>query len=970
MPINPLPENTVRLLGSAAVITTPVGLVKELLENAIDAGATSIDILVSQNTVDRVEVRDNGNGIHSDDYGCLGRPGHTSKLTSFEELRTIGATTLGFRGQALASANSMGNVTVTTRTLQDQTAVRLELRHGVGGVENQERTPAPVGTTVSVTALFSRLPVRQQVILKEAQRNITNTKHLLHAYALARPQIRLSFKVMGGNSKQSWSYSSHPQATVKEAVVQIFGTGVMSQCMLQTLATEVGIEDHVPPDGPELVIEAVLPKLDADLSKLSKGSFLSIDSRPITTLRGTGKKLLSIFRTQFKRLWGVDDVARALNDTFIRVNIKCSPGTYDPNIEPSKDQVIFANESQVTDLFERLCTEVYKAQVARSAFVTIEKRHLIRRTQTRTPPPSSDGPEGDEPSTLDPKDTVGGGTIQSPMPSYSSPIHPHLLKTDTDPTQQPQRTRRPRDSPFPRPGFQSPSMAVMLGSSISQDGSRTRQAHLVRPPTGNISVRDTKSEHQQLEIPNTHNEQADPAANLVPPHGGREAISCQPATASNLSCKRGFVVDMSAEPDMSSDEEAEMLASRFRELKDNNSQLDETSEHSKEGLNPWVITKMTARTRQPIARDSIPADVSQSLGHGQEPATMPTVGEASEEELPILRPRGLGGPPGDLDPPRTTRTGILQMERHEDEAQGFHPLGPTANVAMPQAFSSPSEYNMPGPPMQPAKSRCRHSLPDLRGYCKDADDNVDPDGLVQSKISFGGPRATQKKRQTQQQMHINDVPARPNPPFRKPRRLNARSRHLSPGEEIRTSGSPGSGRIDNRHHSENAGSSVRTNHLVQHSQTPSRDLAQHPYTPNSNAGNVEDRHLDDEDPREYLIKRQRSEAEHQGRARQTIQRTKTDRLPLETIPQGHEIQHLVLVVKADTKNLERDQKGNTEKAAVENGSLCAEMDLEDAAEIEARLKHVLSAWAEKTLGEETEVDINLRRMAKGKGVAT
>lgn len=290
MPIIPLPEETVRLLGSTSVITTPVGLVKELLENAIDAGATSIDILVSQNTVDRIEVRDNGNGIHPDDYDFLGRPGHTSKLTSFEELRTIVATTLGFRGQALASANSMGNVTVTTRTLQDPTAVRLEIRHGIGGVENQERTSAPVGTTVAATALFSRLPVRQQVVLREAQKSIANTKHLLHAYALARPQTRLFFKVMG-NSKQSWSYSPRPQAAVKEAVVQVFGTAVMSQCLLQTLATEVGIEGHAFNDGPDLIIEAVLPKPNADLSKLSKGPFLSIDSRPITTLRGTGKNL-------------------------------------------------------------------------------------------------------------------------------------------------------------------------------------------------------------------------------------------------------------------------------------------------------------------------------------------------------------------------------------------------------------------------------------------------------------------------------------------------------------------------------------------------------------------------------------------------------------------------------------------------------------------------------------------------------
>ncbi|ROV97598.1 hypothetical protein VSDG_04556 [Cytospora chrysosperma] len=960
MPIKPLPENTVRLLGSATVITTPVSLVKELLENAIDAGATSIDVLVSQNIVDRIEIRDNGDGIHPDDYDFLGRPGHTSKMTSFDELRTIGATTLGFRGQALASANSMGNVTVTTRTLQDPTAVRLELRHGVGGVENQERTSAPVGTTVIVTALFSRLPVRQQVVLRENQKNIANIKNLLHVYALARPQTRLSFKVMGGHFKQSWSYSPRPQAAVKEAVVQLFGTAVMSQCLLQTLATDVGIEGHASSDGPGLVIEAVLPKPDADLSKLSKGPFLSIDSRPITTLRGTGKNLLQIFRTHLKRLRGLDDIPRALNDTFIRVNIKCSPGIYDPNIEPSKDQVIFANESRVIDLFERLCTEAYKAQAARSAFVTIEKRPLIHRTQTRTPPPSSDGPEGDgpegdEPSTLDSGDPAGGRATQPPQSStssYSSPLNSIPLGTDTEPAQQPQRTSRPRDSPLPRPGFQSPLKAGLSGSSNSQDRSGARQTQLVRPSTGNILVRGTEPDHPQLMIRNTHNEQAVTTTNVVPRKCGQNDIPCQPATAPYQSRKRAFVVDMSADPDMSSDEEAEMLASRFRELQNNNSQLDDSSEHSKESLNPWVIATMNASTRQPIARHGISADVSQNLEHGQGPANSPKVSEVSEEELPILRPRGSGGPPGDLDMPRAMRTGRLQMERHE--ARGFHSLGPSANTAMPQDSSGPSEYKISGLPMQPAESSGRHSLPDLRGYCKDVGDNVDPSGLVQSKLPSGEPTATYKKYQNQPQMHINDVPARLKPPFRKPRRLNARSRRLSAGKGIQPSGSPGDSGMNKRRSSEHSGSSVRANDLIQYSQKSSRapfrspesHLAQYPYTHNSNAGNAEHEHVDGEDPREYLIKRQRSEAGDRGRARQTIQRTRTDRLPLETIPQGHEIQHLVLVVKADTKDLDQTQTGGTEEAAGENGSLCAGMDLEDAAEIEARLKHILSAWAE------------------------
>lgn len=970
MPISPLPDDTVRLLGSAAVITTPIGLVKELLENAIDAGATCIDILISQNTVDRIEVRDNGSGIHPDDYECLGRPGHTSKLTSFEELRTIGATTFGFRGQALASANSMGNVVVTTRTLQDSTGFKLELRHGVGGVESQERASAPVGTAVSVTALFSRLPVRQQVVLKEAQKSILNIKHLLHAYALARPQVRLSFKIMGKNPTQSWSYSPRPQATIKEAVVQIFGTGLMSQCMLQTLATEVGIETDISHDGPEFVIEAVLPKPDADFSKLSKGSFFSIDSRPITTLRGTGRHMIQIFRTHFEKAWGVNHLPRASNNLFIRINIKCSPGTYDPNIEPLKDQVIFANEPEVIDLFERLCTEAYKAKGTRSAFVTIEKRPLIRRTQTRTPPPSSGGPEGDEPSILDAtlnlEDTAGGVNIhppQSPMSSYSSPLHPHVLGTDTKPTQQPGGIGLPRDSPFPRHACESPLMAGMLDSSISQCKPRTRQPQLDHASPGDITIQDVNIVRSRTEMKDIRNEQVEPATNAVPQHGGREDIPCQAVTAFDQSRKRGFVVDMSVDPNMSSDEETEMLALRFRGQQDRDSQLEASNEHSKEGLNPWVIAKMSAPTRKPVANDNISVDIVQSLSHCPKSEIL-GVGETSEEELPVLRPRKLGGPPGDLHPHRTTRTGIL----------GVRDPSPAANIGVSQAFYSPPNYDMPWPPLQLAKSDGRYTLPDLRGHRNEPDENVDPDGLVQLKLSFGGPRARQEKQHPQPQMHINDVPAKPNPSFRKPKRPNGGS-HA--GQDSRTSGFPGDTSIDTRHRIEHSRSLRKDDSRAESSyaprlaplRSPEDHAAPHTHAPNPDTGNAEDIRID-EGPREYLMRRQRSEAEHRGRARQSIKRTMTDKVPLETIPQGQEIQHLVLVVKADTKNLRQNQIGVKEGEAVDNGGLCTNLDLEDVVEIEKRLKNAVFAWAEDTLDEKAEVAINLRKVVKGKGIAT
>ncbi|CAK7204667.1 hypothetical protein SEUCBS139899_007426 [Sporothrix eucalyptigena] len=119
MSIKALPADTCRLLGSTTLIATPVSLVKELVDNAIDAGATTVSVLMSPNTVDKVEVRDDGHGIDLVDFDALGRRGYTSKTRCFEDLKTVGGLSLGFRGEGVASANALGFVSITTRTANE-----------------------------------------------------------------------------------------------------------------------------------------------------------------------------------------------------------------------------------------------------------------------------------------------------------------------------------------------------------------------------------------------------------------------------------------------------------------------------------------------------------------------------------------------------------------------------------------------------------------------------------------------------------------------------------------------------------------------------------------------------------------------------------------------------------------------------------------------------------------------------------
>lgn len=132
MPIAALPLAAVRAIGSASVISDPCSIVKELLDNALDAAATSVLIEISQNTLDVIQVKDNGHGIPSTDHPFVCKRTFTSKIQSVEDLRSIGGKSLGFRGEALASAAEVsGGVTITTRVQHEP--VGSSIKYGRNG---------------------------------------------------------------------------------------------------------------------------------------------------------------------------------------------------------------------------------------------------------------------------------------------------------------------------------------------------------------------------------------------------------------------------------------------------------------------------------------------------------------------------------------------------------------------------------------------------------------------------------------------------------------------------------------------------------------------------------------------------------------------------------------------------------------------------------------------------------------------
>ena len=132
MPIAPLPDSTVRAIGSSLVLNDACSVVKELIDNALDAIATSITVEISLDTLDIIQVKDNGHGIGVEDRQLVCKRGCTSKIKTFEDLDKLGGSFLGFRGEALASVVELsGAVALTTRV--DGEVVGTTLKFGRDG---------------------------------------------------------------------------------------------------------------------------------------------------------------------------------------------------------------------------------------------------------------------------------------------------------------------------------------------------------------------------------------------------------------------------------------------------------------------------------------------------------------------------------------------------------------------------------------------------------------------------------------------------------------------------------------------------------------------------------------------------------------------------------------------------------------------------------------------------------------------
>jgi DNA mismatch repair protein MutL len=228
--IRQLSASVVNKIAAGEVIERPASVVKELLENSVDAGATRIDVALGQGGTDLVRVTDNGCGIAAEQLPLAIASHATSKIATADDLFHVG--TFGFRGEALASIAEVSHLTIKSRQAADDAGHELEV---VGGVR-REIVPCgcPAGTTIDVRNLFYNTPVRRK-FLRASQTEIGHCSEAFTRIALAQPQVHFTLR-----HNDKLLFDLPPTANWRERIAAFFGRDIESSLIpLETCDGEI-----------------------------------------------------------------------------------------------------------------------------------------------------------------------------------------------------------------------------------------------------------------------------------------------------------------------------------------------------------------------------------------------------------------------------------------------------------------------------------------------------------------------------------------------------------------------------------------------------------------------------------------------------------------------------------------------------------------------------------------------------------
>lgn len=326
MSIHRLTQDTVGKIAAGEVIERPAAAVKELIENSIDAGARRIDVAIGSGGIDALEVRDDGRGIAFADLTLAIERHATSKIDSIDDLKAL--TTLGFRGEALASLSVVSDLRI--QSLASGAKAGGLLRVSFGEAQPPRQTAWGGGTSIAARDLFANVPARRK-FLRQPQTEANYVSRIVTGYALAYPEIAFSLEIDGRRA-----FATDGNGDAVGAAVAVWGPEIAGS--LVHLTSPEGM-----PDG--FVVRGIvsLPNLDR---ATRQQQYVFAQGRLITS-----RQLATAFEQAYHTLLMVGRHPLGC----IHVNVPAD--RIDLNVHPTKAEVRFADERQVFALVQRATRE-------------------------------------------------------------------------------------------------------------------------------------------------------------------------------------------------------------------------------------------------------------------------------------------------------------------------------------------------------------------------------------------------------------------------------------------------------------------------------------------------------------------------------------------------------------------------------------------------------------------------------------
>ncbi|KMO86521.1 DNA mismatch repair protein [Megasphaera cerevisiae DSM 20462] len=311
--INVLDEKTRNKIAAGEVVERPASCIKELVENAIDASASAIEIEIADGGQSYMRITDNGSGMSAEDaHKCIIRHA-TSKISTVEDIFAISS--LGFRGEAVPSIAAVSHMQITTRRPEDDFATHLILEGGT--ISSEDQAGAPVGTTMEVSDLFYNTPARRK-FMKSERTESSKISEMITKLALAQPAIQFTFTNNGRTSLHTGG-----SGDLKDTIANIYGADLAREIFSITY------------DSEGLRIEGYVGK--PSVLKSSRAWQTCIVNHRIVHNPVMFKAVENAYHAMLPKA----------GYPFVMLHLHTDPGAIDVNVHPSKTEIKFADEQVI-----------------------------------------------------------------------------------------------------------------------------------------------------------------------------------------------------------------------------------------------------------------------------------------------------------------------------------------------------------------------------------------------------------------------------------------------------------------------------------------------------------------------------------------------------------------------------------------------------------------------------------------------